>query len=490
MKKITLLLTVLLLLLHAGHAVAGNTATTLVKVSETMTSTLSSIIGKGLPVVYVTTVDNEEPVCEIVYAPAGSWGSTINSEKVPGRMLIYNRVGGVDSVLYDSGDYEKDVSGMTIKVRGNTSAKGERKPYKLKLQKKSDLLMRGVDSVYKDKEWLLLKDDNLYNMTGFNVSRLVGMKWVPGRRFVNVVLNNEYRGIYLLTESVKRNPKCRLDVDKDWGFIFENDVYWWNEPVYVISPAYHPSYNYTFKYPDEDEITEDQLAYMRGLVSRFESSQVDGSYPDVIDVKSFASWCLVHDLMGIKDGGGCNRYYTKYDTTAASKIFMPVAWDFDMAERTSSAWSRCHTVYMARLFASSNRAYVNEYVRQWCLLRDSFLEDVNQFYEEFVNSDEGRGLSSSYYFCNVVWNQNLWSDYLLQWRHDWLVARYEWLDANIMALHVPNDVNVDGVVNIGDVTSLIGMLLGNTRQMVTGDITGDGDINISDVTALINQLLK
>ncbi len=89
MKKITLLLTVLLLL-HAGHAVAGNTATTLVKVSETLTSTLSSIIGKGLPVVYVTTVDNEEPVCEIVYAPAGSWGSTINSEKVPGRMLIYN----------------------------------------------------------------------------------------------------------------------------------------------------------------------------------------------------------------------------------------------------------------------------------------------------------------------------------------------------------------------------------------------------------------
>ena len=147
MRKIYSLLMVLMLVCStAAHA---DTSTEIVNVGPSQ-MTLSGIIGYGLPVLCIETVDGEEPTCERVYAPAGSWGSTINSEKVPGRMVMYNRVNGGDSVIYDSGDYEKNVSGMTIRVRGTTSALGDKKPYKIKLQKKFDLLMRGVDSVYKD----------------------------------------------------------------------------------------------------------------------------------------------------------------------------------------------------------------------------------------------------------------------------------------------------------------------------------------------------
>ena len=39
---------------------------------------------------------------------------------------------------YDSGDYVDGESGMTLKIRGNTSAWQLRKPYKIKLQKKAD----------------------------------------------------------------------------------------------------------------------------------------------------------------------------------------------------------------------------------------------------------------------------------------------------------------------------------------------------------------
>ena len=486
MRKITLLLS--WLLLCSSMASAINTTSTMVQMKEGLNMTLSNLIGKGLPVMYVQTVDGVEPTCETVYAPAGSWGSTINAEKVPGSLIIFYRINGMDSVLYDSGDYEKDVSGMTIRVRGNTSASGERKPYKIKLQKKRDLLFRGVDSVYKDKEWLLLKDDYLYNSTAFNVSKLVGMIWVPGYRFVNVVINGVYRGMYMLTESVKRNPDCRLNVDKHSGFIFEHDVYWWNEPVYVYS-VNNPSYNYTFKYPDEDDITEEQLAYMQTLVNEFEASQSADNYPDLIDVRSFATWCLVHDIMGIKDGGGCNRYYTKYDTTAQSKIVMPLAWDFDMAQRTSGAWSRCHLVYMNKLFNNPNRTFINEFVKAWCMIRDTFLSDMADYFTEFVNSPDGQGLNASYYLCNVVWNQNQWFETHVNHRLLWLEERFSWLDTNIMAMHVPNDVNIDGQVNISDVTELINMLLGNSQQMVTADITGDGAVTISDVTALITILL-
>ena len=143
MKKIATLF--VLMMFGSGLLHAVDTSTAIVTIGDSRQKTLSELIGYNLPVLWIETVDGVEPTCERVYAPAGSWGSTVNSEKTPGRLIMYSRIEGKDSVLYDSGDYEKDVSGMTIKVRGNSSAVNDKKPYKVKLQKKFDLLMRGVD---------------------------------------------------------------------------------------------------------------------------------------------------------------------------------------------------------------------------------------------------------------------------------------------------------------------------------------------------------
>ena len=490
MKKSTLLFTTVLVCLLA-HA---QTTSTIVTINETQQKTLSEIIAYGLPVVYVQTVNGEEPTCEVVYAPAGSWGTTINSENVHGRMTMYSRIANKDSVLYDSGDYEKDVSGMSIRIRGNTSANstatGPKMPYKIKLQKKQDLLFRGVDSVYKDKEWVLLKDDYLLTSTAFMVSRLVGMNWVPAAHYVNVVLNDKYRGIYLLCEMVKRNPKCRLNVDKNSGFIFECDIYWWNESVYVTSVD-APSYNYTFKYPDDEDITEEQLVYMQSLVNAYEASIPAGTYPELIDVASFAKWCLVHDIEGTKDGGGANRYYTKYDTTAQSKIVMPLAWDFDLAERTPSAWSRCHLVYMGKFFNNPNPTFVNEFVRAWVRIRNNFKTAADNELIAFANSAQGNAMQSSFHLNNAAWGVDLWFQNQLLYRRQWLQQRYDWLDTNIMAMHIPYDVNIDGELNVSDVTALISMVLGtDDDKLITGDINEDGQINVTDVTLLINYLIS
>ena len=57
----------------------------------------------------------------------------------------------------------------------------------------------------------------------------------------------------------------------------------------------------------------------------------------------------------------------------------------------------------------------------------------------------------------------------------------------------PGDLNSDGFVNIGDVTSLIDYLLNADDASVTtknADVNGDGSINIADVTSLIDKLLS
>ena len=51
------------------------------------------------------------------------------------------------------------------------------------------------------------------------------------------------------------------------------------------------------------------------------------------------------------------------------------------------------------------------------------------------------------------------------------------------------DVNRDGKVNIGDVTTLINMLLSNAEYDAQADCSLDGRMNIGDVTALIQYLL-
>ena len=99
---------------------------------ETGSPSVSLLQTIGIPVVEVITVDEEEPTYEDADAPDGCLGGSIrNAVKVPGRVLMYDAT----DTLFDSGPYEKSVSGMTIKVRGNWSARRPQKPFKIKLKR-------------------------------------------------------------------------------------------------------------------------------------------------------------------------------------------------------------------------------------------------------------------------------------------------------------------------------------------------------------------
>ena len=53
------------------------------------------------------------------------------------------------------------------------------------------------------------------------------------------------------------------------------------------------------------------------------------------------------------------------------------------------------------------------------------------------------------------------------------------------------DINLDGKVDVTDVTTLVNMILnGETANIELADINADGKVNVSDVTALVNIILK
>ena len=391
------------------------------------TDWVEAVEGIGLPVIDIQTVNGELPTFERADPPGDALGLGIkNATKVPGRLRM--RLKG--ETVYDSGDYdEKKKGGMTIRIRGNTSAYPDKKPYKIKLRQAADLLLRGDDETYADKDWLLLREDRLNSIVGFKVNELAGLQWTPAYRHVNVVLNGDYVGVYLLMESVRRNTSCRLNVD-DSGFIFEYDPYWWNEEVYVKSPTIPWVLHYTFKYPDTEDLTEDVIDYFTDMITRVEYSLTDGTYPDYIDVESFARWMLAHDILGNSDGAGANFYLTKKDDTEDSKVMMANLWDFDRIMNTKDDWDAMHQrFYYEMLFEEKmSGAFVDTYKRLWTELSPTLFDSMTDFLDRFADSEEAQALNAS-----IVLNNERWNDdeenvlYYINRAKDWFQSRRHWL---------------------------------------------------------------
>ena len=84
-------------------------------------------------------------------------------------------------------------SESTVKVRGNSTSSGAKKPYNIKLSAKKDVLEMG-----RAKKWCLLA--NMYDKTmlrnklSYDFAAEIGMDFVSSSEFVELYLNGEYRG--------------------------------------------------------------------------------------------------------------------------------------------------------------------------------------------------------------------------------------------------------------------------------------------------------
>ncbi|MDE7396752.1 MAG: CotH kinase family protein, partial [Muribaculum sp.] len=430
---------------------------------------LENVLSLGFPVVEITTDGGEEPTYDPVSPPEGSIGAGIaNVTKVPGRVRVLQPDG---SVAYDSGEYEKSKSGMTVKVRGNTSAYTPKKPYKIKLQKKTDMLGSGNKDYY-DKNWVLLKDEEQLLRNGFKMCELSEQQWAPRSMYVNVVFNGQFRGFYLLAEGVERNTTGRLNVDED-GFIAEMDAYWWNEGGAYFSSERHPIHNYTLKYPDYEDLTAEQKEKIQMYLTQFEASVWDGTYPQYIDVASFAGWLVAHDMLGTLDSAGSNMLLTRYDLKEETPIRMGNLWDFDSTESMTNEWSNVHTHNFPKYFDSPNKLFVEEYVHAFYRLNKKVFSGMMKFVTDFQNTDAAAAFERSLNLDNEKWTtKNHSGAYCTKRSVDWYTNRWGWMTNAVAQMAVTTGiegVSVDSDAKVGISVN------GNT-------IIGDGHLKVYDPT--------
>ena len=414
---------------------------TLPAISQT-TISMDEVKQAGLCIVEIITNNGEEPQSETIESPIFPGVYNLKyKNKVPCRIIISKN----GYTLYDSDEYVKNSSGATIRINGNTTAyfsDSLNMPYKLKLEKAADLLCRENNNKYKDKEWRLLKDAvSLNTIIGLKISQLLDLEWTSDYTPCNVIINGDYRGCYLLMETMKRNEACRINCDKQTGYIIEKDPYWWKEDKYFSSNWYKDNnvYRWSWKYPDADDVNYEQQVYIKEYIESTEESLSNGNFESFINITSFAKWILVHDILGTKDSWGSNMFIKKFDNTNNSKLELPCVWDFDSSYKiTPGSFSPLHTQeneYFSKLFNSDNRAFINMYIDLWNKNKKFILDEITTFLVQYNSSDEAKALDNSRQLYNKRFGYSFTTvsnDILLtqQWFNNHLYS----LDKNIQIL--------------------------------------------------------
>jgi CotH protein len=239
-----------------------------------------------------------------------------------------------------------------IRGRGNYTWTLPKKPFKVQLA--NDGAYAAVPDLLgmkKNRNWALLADYSdrtlMRNQLMFTLGNSPlfsdGLKWTPSGVHVEVWLNGEYLGVYLLSEDVRLDA-ARLNIrkmasaDVDGGYLAEVD--WpldcYNDGTLSLQHVTPQGVHVCIKTPDEESATPAQLTYIKALIDAAERDIYENAGIDRINPVSFADWYLLQELYRNYDAPFYSSDYLWKDTAAAAVpadrlLNMGPLWDFDIA---------------------------------------------------------------------------------------------------------------------------------------------------------------
>ncbi len=296
-------------------------------------------LGTGLPVVYIDTQDGKEVTSKEDYLEA---------------VLKIEGSGGLEGL---------DEVTCSVKGHGNTTWSWPKKPYLVKFDKK-----QSVFGLPKHKRWLLLSNfmdrTLMRNLIAYKVGSMTSLDWTPHCQSVELVMNGEHRGTYLLIEQV-RADKNRVPCED--GFLLECDFHYDNEIQWIQTPGkclqFQDGIPFGVKYPDYDDgLTEAKLKEIKEYVSTaseaiYGDDFKDGSkgYAAYLDVNSFIDYWIVFELMVNHELGNPGSVFMH--KSADGKLQAGPLWDFDWGVLSYNVSPRARTglvnydaIWYARLF--------------------------------------------------------------------------------------------------------------------------------------------
>lgn len=303
-----------------------------------------------------------------------------------------------------------------VRGRGNASWQFEKKPYRIKFDKKQNVL----DAPAKAKKWTLINNYGdktlMRNLIAFEISRRVGLSYTPYAQPVDVVMNGEYKGCYQLCDQIEVNDNRVAITEMEpedvelpalsGGYLVEVDAYADQE----VAGTWFTSKNgnpVTVKSPDlEDDFQQAQYDYISNYFNQLEDAlfasnftDAENGYRKYLDLTSFLRHFIVGELSGNTD-----TYWSMYMSKDrdSDKFFVGPVWDFDIA------------------FDNDNRTYpihnLNNYV--YASGRASFAGNMKRFIDRIIVDDTTVKDELKKIWSDARHNSNLSYDSLKEYIND------------------------------------------------------------------------
>ncbi len=346
---------------------------------------------------------------------------------------------------------------IQIRLRGNSTLYMPKRSYRIKFDEKTRLL-----SEYAERDWVLLANYTdhtlIRNYLAYQMAGRLDMAFAPMHRFVDVHVNGEYQGTYMISDQIEVSND-RVDIAEhettiDTGYLIEidNTLYWRGFEESGDNYFMIGAIPFVIKSPDWDDenYRPEHLTfiqdYMETLLATLEAGD---DYDDLIDEASFIDWFLVNEVFKNVDAGYSSIYFYK---DAGGKLYMGPVWDLDLSSgnpghleadlRGPEGW------YVARY----ERNVLFYYLMQYDSFRDHLKARWNEVYDDvllamlddvFAVSDS---ITHSRYRNFELWdvigkNQDWYTapeiydlktyDEQIWFLHDYLATRIAWLNQAI-----------------------------------------------------------
>ena len=419
-----------------------------------------------LPLVLIDTGGQEIP--GKVTGQTDDFGETINTLAADGRDVI-----DVSFVIVDNqtrNNHPSDEATLTttaqIRVRGHSSRLFEKSPYQLDfVDENGEAAPAAVMGMPAHSEWVLygpyLDKSLVRNYMWYNIAGEV-MEWAPNVRYCELILNGEYRGLYLMVETITDGEDCRLNLStteqnvKTTGYLLrgdrttqedlggQRDIYTYLERMLTLRT------DILIKYPGRSSLTQelrqeielDYAAFEKALYS-YDYDTDDYGYWNYIDVDNFVDYFLINEFSLNVDAGRYSTYIYK-DLSGKFKL---AVWDFNNA---------CDNFPTDPLTPDQINMVSHTWFFMLCKSED-FVERLLDRYDELRASVLNETYLLNYIDETLAYlgpaverNNQRWNDAMTQWEpltpvernlhsheeavdqlKEWLYERGIWLDENI-----------------------------------------------------------
>ncbi len=360
-----------------------------------------------LPLVIIDTGGEDIPGVPVTEQYEGDEPVTLTST---GESMLSVKVSVLDDDTRnhhpsDTPDLESEA---LVRVRGNSSRYFDKKSYLIRFTDTdgsyADHEVMGMEAHY---EWALygpyLDKSLIRNYMWYNIAGEI-MDYAPNVRFCEVIINGEYQGLYLMTETITNGEDSRVNVSEPienttaTGYVLRMDR-GSNTAVKNINNFTYYTYRIdrlhgimiNIVYPRSGDLTQEMADAIEQELSDFEKTIYSYDYDSYlhgyqtwIDVDSFVDYFILNEFTANYDAGTLSTYLYK-DISEAYKLCI---WDFNSAcdNYVQSTTSPQHfemqdTVWYFML--TKDEAFVKRIINRYHMLRKHWLSD--EYIENYID---------------------------------------------------------------------------------------------------------